>query len=702
MRGGKPDISGAPTSKGLLACIASKLIAGLGISGEFSQPTQPSGIRKWANGEDETMEGDAGGASTNENSTGNEEQQRGRSPNRKRRNPNAENNNQNRGDEGDENGDDHDPYDLSEDDEFARLAAEAELLKVLLRLAEANKIDGSCTLLSSLKGNEVVLEFVAITHSTPPAKPRRGFVLYKLKESGVADLELKNHWKSPNRWVFVEVANKPFVIPSFLLQDFVRSTRLAHKKGTLSFQTAQNGSPLDTEKDDWEADLLTNRQAVSGIDERMSRLSISPQTVATSAAPSTPKPKPTAARNLFAKDAPAVEVSASPGSEGRSSPSKYETFKLFSAMYRSRSLDRKDQQFKMASSAFHPRPEDKWSLKSKIFFVRFCQNCWEEIVHFGHGPRTWLRYVQARLASDELQVLMPLFAFAGSYECHASNTVIESLKCPNPVDWVRCASVLIYDGRIAETRLREASMMRLKPGAKIIPFIQALERGYYIVGIHRNWSRDETRRHIIDRFTVETFGTDFMRLYIAAFQTPPSPKDYGMLKNKCKLIASQLEMQGPDSAPSVPGILTLMVGEDDSTAEKVTKPKESGKPVSEVAGPSDLKQFQNSMMQAVTSAMTNAMKAWGKQQTMLVAPTEKAEKSGGQRKRNAPVDPNAPKCPHCGFAHPYRKDADCWMNPSLPLSAIPQPKRAAIAAKRRTAAGKAKADGQSSITEMRE
>jgi hypothetical protein len=190
-----------------------------------------------------------------------------------------------------------------------------------------------------------------------------------------------------------------------------------------------------------------------------------------------------------------------------------------------------------------------------------------------------------------------------------------------------------------------------------------------------------------------------MRLFIAAFPTTPSPAEYGLLRNKCKLIASQIELGS--SASTGPGLLTLMASEKASKADKVTQPKESGKNASEVAGPSDLKQFQNTMVQAVTSAMTNAMKAWGKQQTMLVTPTEN---NSGQRKRITPVDPDAPKCPHCNFAHPHRKEAQCWMNPAVPLSSLPVAKRAQIAVKRRkaAAAGKSKADGQSSITEMNE
>jgi hypothetical protein len=433
----------------------------------------------------------------------------------------------------------------------------------------------------------------------------------------------------------------------------------------------------------------------------MSRLSISPKGKTQLPAPSTLTPKTTAARRLFEKEFPVVDVTASPDSERQSPNPKLDKFRLFSATYRARSVERKDQQFKMGSSAFHCDPDKKWSLESPLFFERFCQNCWEEIVHFGHSSRTWLKYMQSRLASDELQVLMPLFTFAGSYECHSSATEIKNLERPDPVDWVRCASVLIYDGRIAETRLQEAIRMKLKPGARIIPFFQALERGYNYVGIHRNWSREETRRHIIDRFTVETFGTEFMKLFIAAFPTTPTPAEYGLLRNKCKLIASQIELGSTNVANTAAGLSTLMVSSNKLTAEKEAQPKEKGKNVSEVAGPSDLKQFQNTMVQAVTSAMTNAMKAWGKQQTMLVTPTEGGK---GQRKRNPPVDPDAPKCPHCNFAHPHRKEALCWMNPAVPISSLPVARRAEIAAKRRkaVAAGKSKADSQSSITEMNE
>jgi hypothetical protein len=436
--------------KALLGSTVWKRIVGSDSSGIHSVATGPSEMTPNDTGEDVVMEGDASTGGAPSNNVINEnvaENQQGQPANKKRPNPNGDNNND------DEDDDNRPPVEIvDEDEEFDRLAKDAEQLKTLLRLAEGNQICGSCTLLSTFQKNEVVLLFVAIKYTRlPEIQPRRGFVLYKIKETGMSDMDLSKYWAQPNRWVFMEVANKPFAIPSFLIGEFERSTRMAiQRRGVLNFQTVSSSNPVDEGNDDWTAEINGRTTTTTGIDHRMAQLTITPPQVRQPPAPTAP----TSSRNLFGGGRGEDDRGEAPGSAGRSRDPTRDNFRLFSATWRSKSLDRKENSFKMPNSVLNCPPEKKWSLASPLFFERFCQDCWEEVVQFGHGPRTWLWVMQSRLASDELQTLNPLFAFSGTYSCRASNTTIQNLGCPNPVEWVRCGSVLIYDARISETRFR--------------------------------------------------------------------------------------------------------------------------------------------------------------------------------------------------------------------------------------------------------
>jgi hypothetical protein len=305
-----------------------------------------------------------------------------------------------------------------------------------------------------------------------------------------------------------------------------------------------------------------------------------------------------------------------------------------------------------------------------------------------------MKVMKARLASDELQVLAPLFTFAGRYECHSSNTIIEDLGHPNPLDWVRCASVLIYDGRIAEQRMREAMAYKLGPDDRIIPFFQAMERAFFWVGIHRNWSREETRRRIIDKFTVETFGVKFMELYIEAFNTPPHPHQYPLLRNKCKIIASRLEL-GNSAKDQLPGLNTLYTAGRKAKAEKGAQPTPTAKSNSEASSST----IPINLDKRIENIMTNILGKWTKQQTLLIG-----NKAKGKGPAQRPPNADRPKsCIHCGYPHPQREEASCWMNPEVPLNTVPEAKRTAIAQRRRAKAnGKGKESVTSSITEMYE
>jgi hypothetical protein len=170
--------------KALLEFIAWKRTGGLDSSEILSVATGPSGMIPSDAGEDESMEGDSSsGGGIPENNVNESEHQRGHSANKKRVNPNGDNNN-------DDDDDDNDPHQNPQfsDDDFDSQARDAEQLKILLRLAQGNRIAGSCTLVSTFQKNEVVLLFVAIKYNhLPEVNPRRGFVLYKIKEEVIID-----------------------------------------------------------------------------------------------------------------------------------------------------------------------------------------------------------------------------------------------------------------------------------------------------------------------------------------------------------------------------------------------------------------------------------------------------------------------------------------------------------------------------------
>jgi hypothetical protein len=243
----------AITFKGLLASIVSKLTVGWVPLEPLEIPfprTTPDGPRQRGTNGEENDDEDAANEDMDMDGGEDHDQQRGRSRTKRGRSSDVGNNNDNGEDEEDNNNNNNDNGD--DLDEFDRLARDTEKLKILLKLAVEKKIEGSATLTSSLKGNEALLTFISIRYTQlPKTTLQRGYVLYKIKEINMADLNLQDHWQHPKRWTFLEVANKSFVIPSFLYQDFARTTRLAHKRGNVMFETALIGNPLEDEVNDW-------------------------------------------------------------------------------------------------------------------------------------------------------------------------------------------------------------------------------------------------------------------------------------------------------------------------------------------------------------------------------------------------------------------------------------------------------------------
>ena len=553
--------------------------------------------------------------------------------------------------------DDDDPSDDSDDeghndkgnknddeDDMVRLARESEILRAFLQLALKKEIVGSTTLMGTMNNVSVIWNFVAIQLISEDQVVRSGYVMYLISSNNKSnDLRLDGKWLHPLMWTLIQIGNKTLIVPSFLLSEVLQQTRLARKRGNLSFDTLSAVNPLLEQSDDWGA-MLREHAERTELEVPMSKMSLNPGV----AADANPLKTKTRTSKKDKEDVSEVTDESSSERTGRSIE-RDESDKLFSATRRSKSLtknERRGMPNLPDSMMVCKKLEDKWSRNSPIIFEEFCQNVWEEIVRYGRGPRTWLSVIQARLAPNELRTLSPLFAFSGSYRCRSSDTTIRSLARPKPVEWVRCASVLIYDSLIANTRKAEADRLKMEPGQRIVPFIESLERVYNIVGIHRRWSRHEARRHVIDRMTIETFGTEFMSLYLSYFPKPPSPLDYGKLKDKCKIIAARIELTS-DTNIGNPGLKTFVVQEKFVTSNGKSEKKEEGKSTSKETNLSS-----KDIAKAVELGVAAAMKAMANK-TMVT--TEKGKQKAQPKPKEVPLF----DCKWCDKQHKHKED-QCW------------------------------------------
>ena len=184
-----------------------------------------------------------------------------------------------------------------------------------------------------------------------------------------------------------------------------------------------------------------------------------------------------------------------------------------------------------------------------------------------------------------------------------------------------------------------------------------------------------------------------MKLFIEAYPTPPLPEVYGEMKDKCKLIASRLELKS-EVNPEEAGLHTLVIKEKKSSGGQKQPTKESGKSTIDASSSS------TDIQATINKAVQSAMKAFTKQQTLVIT-----KDKAGVRKQ--PVANKDSKCPHCHNPHlGYRPASKCWNNPDYPITEIPESMREKVMAKRKqNAKGKTPAKGgesSSGITEMAE
>ena len=229
--------------------------------------------------------------------------------------------------------------------------------------------------------------------------------------------------------------------------------------------------------------------------------------------------------------------------------------------------------------------------------------------------------------------------------------------------------------------------MRIKPGQRIVPFIESLERVYNVVGIHRRWSKEEARRHVIDRMTIETFGIEFMSLYLSYFPKPPSPLDYGDLKDKCKIIAARIELTSNTEIGN-PGLKTMVVQETFVTPNDKSNKKEEGKSNSK-----DATLTSKDIAKAVELGVAAAMKAMASKTMVTIEKGKPKEKPKQNHGTNF-------TCKWCDRKHKFKIE-NCWYNPSYPSANIPAELRSKLLKQREELIQRKKGEASgSSITEM--
>jgi hypothetical protein len=105
----------------------------------------------------------------------------------------------------------------------------------------------------------------------------------------------------------------------------------------------------------------------------------------------------------------------------------------------------------------------KWNYDSPICFEVFCRQRWHDAFQFGRGVGTWLRLIERQVDWRVCDRLSSLLSRQGSYRCPVSHTLIPDLEFPRPNDWIRCASILVYNAKIRSDRLSEADALKFDP-----------------------------------------------------------------------------------------------------------------------------------------------------------------------------------------------------------------------------------------------
>jgi hypothetical protein len=189
--------------------------------------------------------------------------------------------------------------------------------------------------------------------------------------------------------------------------------------------------------------------------------------------------------------------------------------------------------------------------------------------------------------------------------------------------------------------------------------------------------------------TTETFGTEFMSLYLSYFPKPPSPLDYGNLKDKCKIIAARIELTSNTDIGN-PGLKTFVVQETLLTPNGKSEKKEEGKSNSKDASFSS-----KDIAKAVEMGVAAAMKAMASKTMVMMD-------KGKQKEKPKQKDGPGAACKWCDRKHLFKMDK-CWYNPSCASTNIPAELRAKVLKQREELIQKKKGaagPSSSSITEM--
>jgi hypothetical protein len=257
-----------------------------------------------------------------------------------------------------------------------------------------------------------------------------------------------------------------------------------------------------------------------------------------------------------------------------------------------------------------------------------------------------------------------------------SHTFIPDLAFPRPNDWIRCASVLVYNAKIRSDRLEEAQVLKFIPAEHTYAtFFTSLEHAYHLVGIHSNWSVDMTKEKFMERINNQTFGPEFMKEFVridfsGAFTIA---ERYELTKRTVTNIDMQFSHLDPARSSSQ-NISTLVIKRHVETTKASATSVAPTTPVS------------NNSHQGPRHA--NHGSSYGgqrRQRTMVI-------QGNSQQARKPYVRPTGAgkitevettsECPHCYKSHPYSPD-NCHINKDVPISQVPEHARVRVLAARR-------------------
>jgi hypothetical protein len=244
---------------------------------------------------------------------------------------------------------------------------------------------------------------------------------------------------------------------------------------------------------------------------------------------------------------------------------------------------------------------------------------------------------------------------------------------PRPNDWIRCASILVYNAKIKGERLAEAAELKFDPAEHTYAtFFTSLENAYNLVGIHSKWSVEMTKEKLMERIDNRTFGPEFMKEFVRIDTSEALTTDerYDLTKRTVMNIDMQFSHLDPNRS-STQNISTMVI----------KKHKGVVKSQANAASPSQASpSCSNGAAQHQRGNPNHHQGHQKRQRTMVIQGG--GPKNGKKAKSDAPTSSVTTTCPHCYKQHDWSPDR-CHMNKDMPKSQIPEGMRESILLRRR-------------------